>query len=518
MILRPVTARLSGSILCPEGVSSADRWVGFWPGSIPEDTGPALLELQTTRTDALGRFQLDLPEEGTGAFFVVVPGLGIYNEIIDSNGEHKRDLGAIPIDPGASITGTAYFSDRPVDAGVEIIATPDSSQSDRLFRRHGVHTFKGQVLFARITARTNDSGMFHLKGLTPGVDYRVAMANPSLDGRAFSYDPLRNEGRVHKASARDIHLTAEKTQAQLFVHERGTAIPTARVQFAFPSGYKADPNSKDSQARYRRFRSLDSEGRLALAIPSNGALNLEVTAPGYVPHPLRLTPSMLDRQGNVTIEMTPAPPGTPGSVSVQVEVELTGFGVESLEGCEILMQLFDRNNGTVPVPSARVQGGKVRFTDIPQGRYTFALRTISDPKVLPGELPFVRTRFTTHHNLKPEELPADGVLRLQHEVELGGRIELHVEGYDGTPSPAEFELVNFSGYARRPRILQDNGLEEGHRVTTQCVGPGPFWLDSFIEAGPWTLRQVGADYAESEVAVPLELGQNMTLTFRLKPR
>ncbi len=516
LVLRPITTRLRGMIKLPAEMSVARRWVGFWPGAIPEDAKASPGDILRTETDAFGRFELPIPGCGAGSLFVVVPDLGTLNKQVKFEDKPIHDLGTLRITRGASISGIALFNGSALDGGVEIVATPASASSNQLFHRRAVRSSMGKVVHARVSTTTDKSGYFRMDGLEASVSYHLAIVNPVQNGRTYSYDPLDLTGAVHKAPSVGIQLDSRLAPVQVFVHSDRVPIHNAQLQFQFPKAYGIDPRPNRSQAQYRKLRPSDQSGFLKLAIPQEGGLSVRCTANGFAPLSVKLTHSMVDRRGRISIEMTPAPEGTPGSALIQVAIQLTGPDAATLEGVDVTLELFDRDNGMIAVPTQKVRNSKLWFTGIPQGHYTFALRTGLNQRTVPGKLPYVRTRFTTHYPLDSAKLPSDGVLRLEHEVQLGGRVQLRLEGYDGTPSPAEFELIKYSGYTRRPRTFIRS--DQGHSYVKHCVGPGPFWLGGFIEPGPWTIRQVGAAYAETEVPLPLEMGKTTTLVFKLSPR
>ena len=514
----PIGARLRGTLVLPETFEVSDRRVGFWPeGSAPDPDDPLSGLIPNTTTDAMGSFEFPFSTPGKGTLFAIVPGLRTLNVEVEFGRHREVDLGLLEMDRGAEIGGTALFDGQPTGPGIKVTATAHGGLVDSFCSVHDVQVIDGKTIHQRSSAATDPQGHFKIHGLEPGVSYHLTIADPKIDKRVYQSSSIGRAGLPFVAPREGIELDTGLVPASLRFESGGRPVPRARVRLQFPPGFTPGPSPPLSQYTYRAWRKTDREGHLYLAIPMQPPfLEIECKAEGFEPRLLQIQPSLLDAEAKLVVELSRS--ASLAAAGVQLDVELHGEGVETLEGHQFSLWLTDQESDEHSTHEQRLSGGRLLFTGLPSGDLIGTLYGPRTQELDPKSIPCAKLERTPKIRLAALPRNSDGVHRMRHGVELGGRIELHLVGFDGAHAPAEFKLIKANGSSSSASVVGHKPNGKRTERLDHCKGAGPFWIDTILDPGTWVLGQVGAAYAETQVGVEVQRGETTVITFQLEPR
>ena len=502
----PILRVLRGLVRAEGEVPAGSPWVAFLPEGLPAplDWQP----LDETRLDGEGAFELALYDGRAGTLLAVADGWAIAHRPIAETDRGAIDLGTIELERGASIEGRALRDGVPMPAGSVVRATLEYRSSPwTLATRNTILVGPGRAAHRQVQAAVDEDGRFELRGLVAGLEYGL-VAQPArgseLDGGELL--TLGSPGARVRAPARGVELDWGLALVRLLVRCDGAPV----------SGAHATPRLEptDSRAQLPPVIRGDwdqkaygsTEGAIELLLARDATTLLEVGAPGYEARSVRVDPRDLDPSRELVVELAR------GAAAPSLTVRFEYDGPGTLEGAYAFLMLVG-SAGLERAGPVVVRDGVARFAELPLGSATAHLSLHVPQTVAFEDLPI--------DNLPPHGLDLSGLspgqdLERVVDVGGGGRIELCLVGRDPTLDPPAFELVEATGNVVRPALVRRD--PRGHDSARAIDSDGPFYLGRSLYPGTYTLRQVGASYAEGEMEVAVTAGESRVVTFQLAPR
>lgn len=540
--VKVISRLLSGRVSSPDGQAIPYTWIAFRAESteagVPGE--PIFTSFPETYTERDGSFELELDSSSSGTLIVShgdyqprhieigpQPEASAVEAAVASASDEPSgpdDLGDIELSLGALITGHAYWGGRGAEAGTRVIASAPEGELTWSHAAHRLQIVSGRSVHRHVTAICDSEGRFELLGLEPGIEYRLVVAPETIDGHPYEYNPIGVHGSSVVAPADSVQIDGGVAAITLLVSsadelvigdaeaanpvitKKGVPIKRAEARERLPEGDPLSPFPALYHTKKNYRPTSASDGKLRLLLATGAEAHLSVSAPGFFELQLTLSPDQIISGAEIPVKLQPV--AKPTTLTVHIEYEGSG----SLDGCLALLRMHGPKGlkGSDYVP---ILDGQAKFESMPLGVFSAGVYFYIPESLSLQELPYFPNAQIQIGTLL---VTGAGDLEKRCVIAAGGRIELHLMGRDSELEPPQFELIAPSGQVVRPSMLSHHG--EGHQRIEEINIDGPIVMGRSLPEGEWTLRQVGANYAQEEQQVNVRAGETTRLTVQLYPR